>query len=252
MTIAKQLNISSIIKDNRLSTTHQVIGKRFGKLVVDSHYGRRKYLVFYNCVCDCGNTCIISYSSLKNGKTKSCGCFHADVNRQVHSIDITGNKYGRLVAVSFAYRKNKNTYWNVVCDCGSTKQVGYSHLVRGKIKSCGCIKREILSSQSGENSHLWRGGVSTGKYSYPKEWNSALKKRIRDRDNHRCQYPDCGYSDLDEGCAKLDVHHIDGNKQNCSEYNLISLCHGHHMFVESEPSNWINYFYDIVGDYGYR
>ena len=31
------------------------------------------------CICDCGNKCLVSGSSLKSGSTKSCGCLFLDV-----------------------------------------------------------------------------------------------------------------------------------------------------------------------------
>lgn len=53
---------------------------RFGLLVVisrakDRIYGEKKYkVVMWNCICDCGNKKEISGTSLRNTKTKSCGC----------------------------------------------------------------------------------------------------------------------------------------------------------------------------------
>lgn len=52
-----------------------IVGQRFGKLVVLSMYERtpqRKYK--WLCQCDCGNQCVVFGSKLKNGHTKSCGC----------------------------------------------------------------------------------------------------------------------------------------------------------------------------------
>lgn len=50
-------------------------GTKFGRLVVmskaDSPDGKS---VYWNCKCECGNTCILSGTSLRTGNTKSCGC----------------------------------------------------------------------------------------------------------------------------------------------------------------------------------
>lgn len=58
-------------------------------------------------------------------------------------IDLTGQKFGRLTVIERAYRnKFYNWYWNCKCDCGKETTVMGSHLRRGLIKSCGCIKEE--------------------------------------------------------------------------------------------------------------
>ena len=54
-------------------------GQRFGKLVVISKNKSEKTpngstAIFWNCKCDCGNSCIIRGSSLKTKSTQSCGC----------------------------------------------------------------------------------------------------------------------------------------------------------------------------------
>lgn len=58
-------------------------------------------------------------------------------------IDITGNRYGRLTVLSRASRKcGKNIMWDVVCDCGNTKQLVASVMKSGNTKSCGCMRED--------------------------------------------------------------------------------------------------------------
>lgn len=50
---------------------------KFGKLTVvsKSDYKRENdNHTFWNCKCDCGNTCVVSGQNLRNGNTTSCGC----------------------------------------------------------------------------------------------------------------------------------------------------------------------------------
>jgi len=55
-------------------------GKKFGRLTVISRAGRNKYgYATWNCLCDCGNTVVVSGKSLRDGNTKSCGCLNIDV-----------------------------------------------------------------------------------------------------------------------------------------------------------------------------
>lgn len=78
---------------------------------------------------------------------------------------------------------------------------------------------DVRAKVSGENSNFFRTGK--GRQEYPREFNSALKETIRRRDDYMCQMPDC-YA-LQSGKA-FPVHHIDHNRNNNIESNLITLC----------------------------
>jgi hypothetical protein len=69
----------------------------------------------------------------------------------------------------------------------------------------------------------WQGGKSFE--IYPQEWNNYLKEQIRWRDDYKCQVCLISQDELD---TKLHVHHIDYDKKNCKEENLISLCNNCH------------------------
>lgn len=63
--------------------------------------------------------------------------------------DITGQRFGRLTVFSFVEKRITNNsrgyFWDCKCDCGKTKIINSSSLIRGAAKSCGCLKREALS-----------------------------------------------------------------------------------------------------------
>ena len=52
--------------------------------------------------------------------------------------DLTGQRFGKLVALEKAPSRNKHTYWLCQCDCGNKKIIQTSHLTSGASKSCGC------------------------------------------------------------------------------------------------------------------
>ena len=60
-------------------------GKKFGRLTVISKEGTRRWL----CQCDCGNTTICHGASLKNGNTKSCGCFRREQRSTLNGMSHT-------------------------------------------------------------------------------------------------------------------------------------------------------------------
>jgi len=57
-------------------------------------------------------------------------------------IDITGQRFGRLVAVSEVEPNGVRRRWLCKCDCGNEKTVDMYLLRQGRIKSCGCIVAE--------------------------------------------------------------------------------------------------------------
>ena len=58
-----------------------------------------------------------------------------------------GEMFGRLVVIKEVeprqqYKKGKVRRFLCQCDCGNTTTVDIYHLIHGKIKSCGCYKKE--------------------------------------------------------------------------------------------------------------
>lgn len=56
-----------------------LIGQRFGRLLVLEEVGRDKYKhTTWLCRCSCGNKKVIVVGSLRRGATKSCGCYQKE------------------------------------------------------------------------------------------------------------------------------------------------------------------------------
>lgn len=54
---------------------HDLTGQTFGKLtVVDRAPNNKRNRAMWNCVCQCGRSCLVLGSNLIQGKTHSCGC----------------------------------------------------------------------------------------------------------------------------------------------------------------------------------
>jgi hypothetical protein len=57
--------------------------------------------------------------------------------------DITGIRFGRLVAVRpTEKRMSNNIIWECICDCGNTSFVDTGSLGTGNANSCGCLREE--------------------------------------------------------------------------------------------------------------
>lgn len=82
----------------------EMIGKRFGKLVVEGIAGRdNQKQLMYQCRCDCGNITKVRGYKLRQGASKSCGCSIKDKKPHAHVIN-----EDRFKSVHQWYLKNKN------------------------------------------------------------------------------------------------------------------------------------------------
>lgn len=59
--------------------------------------------------------------------------------------DLHGARYGRLLVMSQAASRAGYARWNCRCDCGCEKIVVGSHLVTGRVVSCGCYRNEKIA-----------------------------------------------------------------------------------------------------------
>lgn len=85
--IVKNIRGSDLISENTRSCGmcydfrgENLIGKRYGKLVIldIEDYDKNK-IMYWLCVCDCGNKIVVGGGNLKSGKTKSCGCLRKEI-----------------------------------------------------------------------------------------------------------------------------------------------------------------------------
>lgn len=61
-------------------------------------------------------------------------------------IDLTGQRFGRLTVVERAENaKDGHARWLCKCDCGGRITVARGDLRDGKVKSCGCLRKEIAA-----------------------------------------------------------------------------------------------------------
>lgn len=59
--------------------------------------------------------------------------------------DITGQRFGRLVAVERAGRnRERKAMWKCICDCGNEVVCSGKDLRNGNTKSCGCLRLDNL------------------------------------------------------------------------------------------------------------
>lgn len=65
-------------------------------------------------------------------------------------LDLTGQRFGRLLVLHEIEKKppSLEPRWLCKCDCGNTKEANTMNLRSGDVRSCGCLKREMLRSKA--------------------------------------------------------------------------------------------------------
>ena len=66
---------------------------------------------------------------------------------------------------------------------------------------------------------------------YPENW-PEIARRIKEKADWKCER--CGHPDDRENGYMLTVHHLDGNKSNCEDYNLAALCQRCHLRIQAK------------------
>ena len=91
----------------------------------------------------------------------------------------------------------------------------------------------------GKNNPSWKGGISLNLY--PQEFNSALRRQIKERDNYTCQNLEC-----ETESPMLCIHHIDYDKKNNSPENLITLCISCNVKANINRDYWKSHFQTLM------
>lgn len=74
-----------------MSKRNNLVGKQFGKLVVEKYMGSDKHRqAKWLCRCSCGGSTVTSTSHLNSGHTQSCGCYKVEIMTElltIHGMD---------------------------------------------------------------------------------------------------------------------------------------------------------------------
>lgn len=127
------------------------IGKQYGKLIIQRYLNSKdpennqKYPAFL-CKCSCENIVAKKANLVIAGKIKSCGECTRLFNSKYNNPDYIGKTFGELTIKKFLASDDiQNTEHAVafLCECKCKRIVikKASHVINGKIKSCGKCNR---------------------------------------------------------------------------------------------------------------
>jgi hypothetical protein len=61
--------------------------------------------------------------------------------------NLVGQRFGRWLAIASAAPQNGRLAWLCRCNCGAERPVQQDNLLRGASQSCGCLKRDSISTR---------------------------------------------------------------------------------------------------------
>jgi len=193
----------------RMSEIHRLnlVGKKFSRLLVLEDVGNKNGRSCWKCLCDCGNKVVVQAGHLRNGHTKSCGC------------------YNREICIERMKRIAKN-------------QVGENHPWYGRHHTEES-KKKMSKAQKGKNHNNWKGGITpendrVRNSNEMKMWRS----QVFERDNYICQL--CGKRN-----CYLEAHHIYSFATyefiRFKLWNGITLCKECHSGIRKKEHQFIRY-----------
>ena len=157
-------------------------GKKFGRLVVVAECGHdKRSQILWSCVCECGNSTIVTGGHLRGKHTTSCGCLRREkVSKRCTKV-LTGKRFGKLTVIKENGRSNNGKIlWECVCDCGNIVTVIGGNLKRKATTSCGCVHRELVSIL-GKGRRIWDSPIPRRKL--PIKPSTKIFHRIPECDN---------------------------------------------------------------------
>lgn len=197
----------------------------------------------------------IGYKHSEETKTKMrlkrIGRKLSDTHKEKLRIRMFGNQHGKgrqwtEEGKQLVINKNKAFWRNSSEEFKQKKRekmIGNSFGLGRKHTSEELAKMSLFQrgKKMGADNPNWQGGIMNLPYAIG--FNKYLKEKIRKRDDYKCQK--CGVPQ-NECIRSLDTHHIDYDKENCSEANLISLCTSCNIQVNKNREYWTAYFTKLL------
>ena len=152
-------------------------GKIYGRLTVlrratKEETSGRLGGVYWMCSCSCGNTKVICGNSLRNGETKSCGCYSASLTknigdrlRKVSRIGESNTNYQGCTMYIIDYRSSNDVSVKFVDNFGATVHSDYKGFKSGSVKNphypdvcgVGCVGSKYKSVGNLKAYKIWHG-----------------------------------------------------------------------------------------------
>ena len=125
-----------------MSKLIDMTGKKINRLtILERAANNSQGKAQWKCECECGNIIIVEGSSLRNGHTKSCGCYQRDKTSESCKINLIGQTIGNFTVLEYfqkEYEDKSRSKWKCKCNLCNNEEVYLSTDNMKNQFSCGC------------------------------------------------------------------------------------------------------------------
>lgn len=147
----------------------------------------------------------------------------ASVSLPCHVFDLRGQRFGKLVVLSFAGISRTRSTWLCVCDCGRQKVISAGTLKRGNTRSCGCLRQYGGSESCIKHGHARRHGkgepAGSGTVEYL-TWRRMKRRCYNEREHNYRHYGGRGISVCDRWRNSFENFLADMGQRPSSRHSL--------------------------------
>ena len=168
------------------------------------------------CECGCGGEFMVPVTEGRRGKHR----YILGHNRRGTTFSLTKEQIRKAVLANTGRKHSEETKEKL-------------RIINTGKKLSEETKLKISMSERGKNHWNYIDGRKS-EYDYPSEFNTLLKRQIKTRDNYTCKH--CCTTE------KLAIHHIDYNKGNCHQTNLITVCRRCNTLANANRDYWFAFY----------
>ena len=225
-----------------MAKVKELSGSVFGDLRVLYRVGSNKdNRALWLCECSCKTLHKVPTKSLTSGNTTSCGC------KQGQIPDLVGKVFSRLTVTKFLGIRKGAALWEVLCVCGTIREAVTGNLTSSRVKSCGCLAKEVwhlLGKQNvGSRNGQWKGGITDeNNIIRGSEEYRSLRYKVFKRDFYKC----C----ICSSTKKIQMHHVlnfsSHPELRLIETNNVTFCYHCHKEFHKRFTRKNNSYYQVI------
>jgi len=133
-------------------------------------------------------------------------------------MDLSGQRFERLTAVKIGGKSDTGKIqWTCICDCGAGVIASANSLRRGRVKSCGCLRRKIAADNHRKHGEAPRNGNASPEY---RTWQAMKTRCLNSRQPGFKNYGGRGIDVCDRWVNSFDAFLSDMGRKPSPQHSI--------------------------------